>query len=146
MDCGGSFLAIQRIKDYLLQHFHICVLGPVPVFIGLHLTRDQPNCGIYIHQNHYARDILVLSNCNPRIVPFSSDSPLSLANATDYSLSGYHWLTQLPDEQLFLSRPRLCYPWLAHVPYERVLRYLRHSSTSRPASSTLSLQRWFNTS
>lgn len=82
MVCGGSPEAIQRTKDHLRRHFQMRDLGPASVFIGLCLSRDRIHRRIYIDQNHYTRDVLDLygmTNCNPCLVPITSNTPLTKA-------------------------------------------------------------------
>ena len=53
---GNDLTEIQRVKDYLLQQFHIKDLGDLKYFLGIEFSRSK--AGIYMSQRKYALDIL----------------------------------------------------------------------------------------
>lgn len=89
--CGSSLQAINSLKQFLSQKFHMKDLGQVRYFLGLEIDKS-PN-GIFLSQKKYITDTLKehkLFNVKPLQLPIDSHIKLSLgigdplSNPTSY--------------------------------------------------------------
>ncbi|XP_058004038.1 uncharacterized mitochondrial protein AtMg00810-like [Hevea brasiliensis] len=76
---GNDEQEINRLKSYLLQHFHIKDLGDLKYFLGIEFSRS--NQGIFMSQRKYALDVLHdagLTGAKPEKFPMEQNCKLDL--------------------------------------------------------------------
>jgi len=97
---------IQRVKDCLLQQFHIKDLGDLKYFLGIEFSRSK--AGMYMSQRKYALDIL-------------QDIGLTGARSNKFRMGQYLKLTQ-DDVELLKDL----------VKYRRLVGRLIYLTVTRP--------------
>lgn len=72
--------AILRTIEQLREHFTLRHLGPTTGLLGVRVTRDRPNCKLWIDQRAYAIEVLSrfgMLNCAPTSTPLAPGAKLS---------------------------------------------------------------------